>query len=146
MRLEPLDQYGSPAYAHAACADEYVFMVPGRDGVLACEGCGCREDSPATGRLSDGFDLIHRQWGLRGDPFAWEALRDHLADQPTPGELRDYLLDAFAAVIGVDLRADTREAVYVEAYAHGGMSSGHVHLSWWREKGLPLIAARAGRT
>lgn len=28
---------------------------------------------------------------------------------------------------------------------HGGMSSGHQHIEWWRDEAIPLIAARSTR-
>ena len=87
------------------------------------------------------------QWGLRGDPFAWRALREHLATTPIPtdpDEAKLLLRDAFQAVVGVDLDdPGSHEAVYREEFARGGMSSGHVHLPTWRDRLLPLLVSRA---
>ncbi|OIJ64983.1 hypothetical protein [Streptomyces mangrovisoli] len=98
--------------------------------------------------LSDLFDPEPEVWGLRGDPYAWRALRDHLADagatasaDEAPGLLRT----AFEDVVGVDLDTDTRSQVYREQYAHGGMSSGHVCLQTWRDRLMPLLVERARR-
>ena len=34
--------------------------------------------------LTDLFDPEPAQWGLRGDPWVWRAMRDHLAGAGTP--------------------------------------------------------------
>ncbi len=72
----------------------------------------------------------------------WSALREHLAATPVPPtaqEVEDLLLEAFLTVVRVDLRTATDEQVYRREFAHGGMSSGHVHLPTWREKLIPLL-------
>ena len=91
-------------------------------------------------------------WGLRGDPFLWDAMREMLADEPlaprtvlVEGKLRQ----AFRDLVGVDLpkvaQPDAPEHVYVERFAHGGMSSGHISLPWWRETGFPMLTERSRR-
>ena len=92
------------------------------------------------------FDDEPGQWGLRGDPHAWAALRDRLALVPVPADehgVEDLLQDAFRAVVGIDLKATGEEMVYREEFAHGGMSSGHVSLSTWRDRLIPLLTHRA---
>ncbi|GAA3221947.1 ADP-ribosylglycohydrolase family protein [Actinocorallia longicatena] len=88
------------------------------------------------------------QWGLRGDPHAWAALRERLNAMPVPEDparLEDLLAATFLDVVGVDPRTATGEHVYREEFAHGGMSSGHVHLPTWRDRLLPLLLARGTR-
>ncbi|MFI6601396.1 hypothetical protein ACIBHX_34545 [Nonomuraea sp. NPDC050536] len=85
-------------------------------------------------------------WGLRGDPYVWAALRDHLTMTPVPGdaeEVEELLVRAFLAVVGVDLRTAEEESVFREEFAHGGMSSGTVHLATWRDRLIPLLVSRA---
>ncbi|WP_173096692.1 hypothetical protein [Actinomadura verrucosospora] len=92
------------------------------------------------------FEERPEQWGLRGDPYVWEALQERLRGTPVPaeaGEVEGLLLDAFRAVVGVDLTTAPEEAVYREEFAHGGMSSGSVHLPTWRERLVPLLVRRA---
>ena len=36
------------------------------------------------------------------------------------------------------------DSVHCEGFAHGGMSSGQVHLGTWRERLLPMLANRVG--
>jgi hypothetical protein len=86
------------------------------------------------------------RWGLRGDPHLWEALRLHLAEEDMPDTVDAVMRlvhGAFGELTGVDLASDHEEMVYREQYAHGGMSSGWISLTTWREDLMPLIAARA---
>ncbi|MBO2460612.1 hypothetical protein [Actinomadura violacea] len=92
------------------------------------------------------FEERPKQWGLRGDPYVWDVLQERLRGTPVPteaGEVEGLLLDAFRAVVGVDLRTAQEESVYREEFAHGGMSSGSVHLPTWRERLVPLLVQRA---
>lgn len=98
--------------------------------------------------MGDLFTPVPEQWGLRGDPYAWDAMRAHLDADPVPdtGEaVARVLADAFERVVGTPLR-NSAEAVYVEAFAHGGMSSGQVHIPTWRDTLIPLLERRAAET
>ncbi|MEO3781887.1 hypothetical protein ABGB12_01045 [Actinocorallia sp. B10E7] len=91
------------------------------------------------------FDSPPPQWGTRGDPHAWKALRRHLAGVSVPaeaGELEKLLVEGFLAVVGADLRVADDEYVYRQEFAHGGMSSGQVHLPTWRARLIPLLVSR----
>lgn len=91
------------------------------------------------------FDPEPEQWGLRGDPYAWRALRDAVRGLPAPqqsGELAQVLRRSFVQVVGSHPDKDGSEEVYVPAFAHGGMSSGMVCLPMWRDQLLPLLLAR----
>lgn len=84
------------------------------------------------------------QWGLRGDPWLWRAMRDRLEDVPLPGNFTalTFLLEqAFADEIGVKPYEKT-EPVFVERFAHGGMSSGNVEPTWWRKTAIPILVDR----
>lgn len=143
--MDEVDAWGNPAYGCAADGTQMV-VVPDSPGVLRCPGCGRRTDEVGRGVLGDGFDVIHRQWGLRGDPHVWQALRHAVADEPTPADaaaVRADLAAALRRVADVDVDAAEVEPVHREQFAHGGMSSGMVDGRWWRDKGLPLIAERA---
>jgi hypothetical protein len=93
------------------------------------------------------FEPPPDRWGLRGDPHVWRELQSRLAgrDRPaTPTELVDLLRSTFRDVVGVDPFADDApEQVYRAEFAHGGISSGTVSLSTWRERLIPLLEARA---
>jgi hypothetical protein len=130
------------------CAEDGRVMeqVAGAAGVVRCPSCGHRTDEPGDGVLADGFDVVLRQWGTRGDPHAWRALREHVAATPTPAtpELtRAALVDALRAVTGVDIDTTPEPHVYVQHLDHGGMSGGVINPPWWRERGVPLVVERA---
>jgi hypothetical protein len=98
-------------------------------------------------QVADLFDPEPGQWGLRGDPYVWQALRDHLGESylpPSLGEVEAMLYTAFDRLVAVDLATETSTSVYREQFAHGGMSSGQVHLETWRAVLLPLLIDRAG--
>jgi len=60
--------------------------------------------------------------------------------------LEDLFRTAFASVVGVDLRTELAENAYRGKSARGGMSSGQVCLSNWRDRLIPLLVRRARRT
>ena len=97
-------------------------------------------------QVADLFDPEPEQWGLRGDPWVWRALRDHLGEAylpPSLAEVEAMLYTAFNRLVAVDLATETNPAIYREQFAHGGMSSGQVHLDTWRAVLLPLLLDRA---
>ena len=86
------------------------------------------------------FERKPRRWGLRGDPYLWDEMRERCA-----GESLDYddcslaglVSEFFKEVTGQPLTFDTN--AYVERFAHGGMSSGYVSGSFWISHGIPLL-------
>lgn len=142
--MQAVDAHGSPAYS---CAKDGAALEPAPDavGVLRCPRCGHRTDAPGAGVLDDGFDVVHRQWGLRGDPHVWQALRSAVGAEPTPESaelVRAALVAGLRRVADVDVDGDPRP-VRREEFAHGGMSSGMVDVGWWHDKGVPLLVQRA---
>jgi hypothetical protein len=98
-------------------------------------------------QVAELFDPEPEQWGLRGDPWVWRALRDHLGESylpPSIGEVEAMLYAAFNRLVAVDLATETTPAIYREEFAHGGMSSGQVHLETWRAVLIPMLLDRAG--
>ncbi|WP_438853867.1 hypothetical protein [Agromyces sp. M3QZ16-3] len=92
------------------------------------------------------------QWGLRGDPHLWDAMRDALAGEPFPAgfwDVRSAVQREFARLTGQPL-TDTDEPLRVAAFVTGsGMSDGHVLPSFWVRTAIPILidrwaAARAG--
>lgn len=99
---------------------------------------------PTFGRLF--YPVPHPWWGLRGDPFLWEELRDWLAFRPLPdtfGAFAAQLEEAFLALAGVPISHQGN--VFIERLAHGGMSSGHIALSFWQRSAFPLLFQRFGQ-
>lgn len=86
------------------------------------------------------------QWGLRGDPYLWRALREALDETSVPSTdegVDNLLVDRIKDLTGVDLRQELQEALYREEFAYGGMSSGQIHVPTWRDRFVPLLIARA---
>ena|SRR6266566_5448774 len=103
-------------------------------------------DEAAAIKMADLFDPEPRTWGLRGDPYLWQALREHLSGTDIPasvGEAVALLHAAFGELVGLDLVGDPAPSVYLERYAHGGMSSGMISLDTWRQRFMPMLAERA---
>jgi hypothetical protein len=114
--------------------------------VVRCPTCGYRTDEPGAGVLGDGFDILHRQFGGRGDYHAWHALREVLAHVPTPpadAEIRQTVVDALDEITMIDIDTTTELRVHRPHLDHGGMGGGMVDVGYWRNKGIPLLVQRA---
>lgn len=87
------------------------------------------------------------QWGLRGDAYLWSELRTRGRKVPVPPELGDVrvLLELMISDVLEQSWDGLRgqEHVFHPSLAHGGMSSGHVHIATWRHRLIPLLLARA---
>lgn len=87
------------------------------------------------------------EWGLRGDPYLWRELRTRGRRLPLPktAEAVTRLLDKMLSEVLEQEWEGLRgqENVLHPSLAHGGMSSGHVHISTWRNRLVPLLIARA---
>lgn len=92
------------------------------------------------------FAPFPMQWGLRGDAFLWGKLAAFLGGFPLKAEtdLASELRTAFRHLTKRDF-AEAREDFHDPSLAHGGMSSGMVNMSWWREVGFPLLERRFER-
>ena len=90
--------------------------------------------------LSVIFDERPKRWGLRGDPYLWEELREECVgkDLPlTPEGVVELVCTKFESVSGVPLTCDARP--YVAKYAHGGMSSGQLSGLFWMGRGMAKL-------
>ncbi|ALK33206.1 hypothetical protein Bpla01_64820 [Burkholderia plantarii] len=106
-----------------------------------------REDLVAHATTHGGLAALFApppaRWGLRGDPYLWDALRARLAGTPLPES--DEALDACIALAYAGLTGQPlalSEPVHVPAFAHGGMSSGMVSPAFWTDVALPLLRQR----
>jgi hypothetical protein len=97
--------------------------------------------------VTDLFDPEPLQWGLRGDPWVWRALCEHLSGMylpPSIGEVELLLYASFDRIVAVELATETAPWVFRPEFAAGpGLSSGNVHLETWRTTLLPLLIDRA---
>lgn len=94
--------------------------------------------------LSDLFQTEPITWGCRGDPYLWQEMSEVLAALPLPpseAQLAEILEATFERLVGLPITAQ-ESSVFVERHAHGGMSSGHISLKFWRETAVPSLLAR----
>lgn len=97
--------------------------------------------------LSDLFFPMPSSWGLRGDPYLWSALAaqmnyERLGDErDSEPSFKNRIKTHFREMTGADIDKASTDPT-VSMLAHGGMSSGMVSLSWWREAGIPLLLRR----
>ncbi len=94
-------------------------------------------------KVSDLFKDPPEVWGLRGDPYLWSALEARFANVDLPameGDLVAMFHTAFHALTGQHIRHE--RDIYVESFAFGGMSSGHVCTAYWRGTAFPLLVER----
>ncbi|MGN4071023.1 hypothetical protein ACS0X5_33980 [Burkholderia gladioli] len=73
------------------------------------------------------FEPPPAQWGLRGDPYLWEAMRAALRGQALPASaeaLEASIAERYLGLTGQAL--DLPDRLHVPAFAHGGMSSGMI--------------------
>lgn len=100
-----------------------------------------KDQPPRT--VADLFAEEPPRWSLRGDPYLWREMRERFADVPLPATA-----DALAALIQRIFEELTGEPIthpdfiFVERFAHGGMSSGRVVPQFWRETVIPLLRER----
>ena len=92
--------------------------------------------------IGDLFQKKPGQWGLRGDPYLWQAMQNHFAQTPLPDDslqLQQLLAQAFEILTGQSITAEKH--FFVEQFAHGGMSGGMISPQFWRETAVPLLQA-----
>jgi molybdenum cofactor cytidylyltransferase len=86
------------------------------------------------------FDPPPEQWGLRGDPYLWESMQEHLEKTHSPADrqaLEQVIRDAFTALTGQTITSE--EDFYLEQFANGGMSGGYISPSFWRKQGMDTL-------
>lgn len=95
-----------------------------------------------TGDFSTVFDGKPTRWGLRGDPYFWDYLQKKAQRMArvTPDGLEAWILSEYKALTGCDMTPES--VVRVEAFSHGGMSSGEIAGAWWFGTGIPLLKSR----
>jgi hypothetical protein len=106
------------------------------------------ETKESRSPVSSLFEPLPDSWGLRGDPFLWRAMIRLLRKTPLPKteeELVSLIETSFERLTGNRLPKDCisePEFIFVERFAHGGMSSGHLSFDFWRQSAIPLLCSR----
>ncbi len=89
------------------------------------------------------FDKSPGSWGLRGDPYLWNDLKEHFAAFSIPFPEEDFIREmgrAFETITGGKM--EEKDFIHVSQYEHGGMSSGMVSPEFWQNTALPLLIER----
>jgi hypothetical protein len=91
------------------------------------------------------FERPLTQWGLRGDPHLWRAMRAALAGHPLPSgfwDVRSTVEREFERITGQRL-TDTTEPLRVGEFVTGsGMSDGFVLPAFWSKTAIPILIDR----
>ncbi len=96
--------------------------------------------------VSEIFNEEPVSWGLRGDPYLWQEMKVRLQEVPMPPTtdgLQALLERTYEEATGHPISDDA--PVFVERFAHGGMSSGSISPKFWVERGIPLLVGRHRR-
>jgi hypothetical protein len=96
-------------------------------------------------KIGDLFNPEPNQWGLRGDPFLWREMQVKLSSTKLPTKISKLVAtveSVFKSETGHPL--EPGQPIYVEKFAHGGMSSGGIDPHFWMSKGIPLLVQRFG--
>ncbi len=98
-------------------------------------------------KLSKIFEGKPERWGLRGDPYFWDYLKEKAEkmDIISPDELEKWIKKEYFTVSGKVLSDKYMDFVVIEQFAHGGMSSGGVSNEWWIKEGIPLLKNRLAK-
>ena len=90
--------------------------------------------------LSQIFENEPESWGLRGDPFLWEDLKEKLSQytiEKSNNNIETILKFNFEILTGHNI--DHEDQIFLEKYKNNGMSSGHIDVSGWRNNIIPLL-------
>ncbi len=91
------------------------------------------------------FEPEPEQWGLRGDPFLWEYLKERYQTVAFPYSIQMFCEDldgVFEELIG-EFPVSGKD-YYIEQFAkkHVGMSTGWLSGAFWRNTAIPLLLRR----
>lgn len=93
--------------------------------------------------VADLFEHKPQNWGLRGDPYLWEDMKQSFSSIMLPVSTEAFIekfRDEFEKITGMPLTQDCRPLV--PEYSDGGMSAGQVSGRFWLDVALPLLLER----
>ena len=98
----------------------------------------------ANMKLSIIFAEKPERWGLRGDPYFWDYLKQRAENMDiiSPDELDQWIKEEYSTLSGKALTDKYMDFAVIEQFAHGGMSSGGVDNRWWMDEGIPLLKSK----
>jgi molybdenum cofactor cytidylyltransferase len=86
------------------------------------------------------FEAKPMLWGLRGDPYLWDALKSKAVQQTnfaSDKAFAKFLESTFELLVGQKL--DEGKIYYVKEFDHGGMSRGGISCDFWLKTGFPTL-------
>ena len=90
-----------------------------------------------------------KQFGLRGDDCAWDAVAGVMPSCKAPvdsDEAMSMILEVFERITDIDLREPAPDEGHkVPLFRDEGMSGSFVSPQWWNERLLPLLKGRIER-
>jgi len=92
------------------------------------------------------FEKLPKQWGLRGDPYLWDDLKEYFSHSTIPfseESFRNEIYSMFENFTGSKI--ESKEYIHIQRYSHGGMSSGMIDPEFWLNTALPLLIERFNR-
>ena len=94
--------------------------------------------------LSIIFGEKPERWGLRGDPYFWDYLKERAENMDilSPDELEQWIKAEYFSLSGKAMTDEYMDFAVIKQFAHGGMSSGGVDNRWWTREGIPLLKSR----
>lgn len=94
--------------------------------------------------LSIIFGEKPERWGLRGDPYFWDYLKERAENMEilSPDELEQWIKAEYFSLSGKAMTDEYMDFAVIKQFAHGGMSSGGVDNRWWTREGIPLLKSR----
>ena len=94
--------------------------------------------------LSIIFGEKPERWGLRGDPYFWDYLKERAENMDilSPDELEQWIKAEYFSLSGKAMTNEYMDFAVIKQFAHGGMSSGGVDNRWWTREGFPLLKSR----
>lgn len=90
------------------------------------------------------YESLNLKWGLRGDPYLWEELRNLAVNKEFKSKsvFESFLDDNFKKLTQAGILSDDKSRVYIEKFNHGGISGGWVSIDTWMSRILPLLKSR----
>jgi hypothetical protein len=93
--------------------------------------------------VSELFEPKPSQWGLRGDPYLWQELKERLAEIKIPDSS-----EALQKLIELEYQKLTGYPIthqhhfFIDRFRNGGMSSGGISPQFWNQSAIPLLVRR----
>lgn len=93
--------------------------------------------------VSQIFNEKPKKWGLRGDPYFWNVLKDYYSNIELPYSEEQLEMDIhklFFEYTGHDINSVEMANAYT--LNHGGMSGGVLSCKFWIDKAIPMLKER----